>query len=80
MSAVENNIYEDYYAAQLIASYAAQQAEESFNQFMYWMKKGTIISCLFLAVVVVGCNSGVEDDTYPAYNGEQYNPSNMSTK
>ena len=32
---------------------AQQQAEESFNQFMYWMKKGTIISCLFLAVVVV---------------------------
>jgi len=31
-------------------------------------------------VVVVGCNSGVEDDTYPAYNGEQYNPSNMSIK
>jgi hypothetical protein len=59
---------------------AQQQAEESFNQFMYWMKKGTIISCLFLAVVVVGCNAGVEDDTYPAYNGEQYNPSNMSIK
>ena len=59
---------------------AQQQAEESFDGFMYWMKKGTIISCLFLAVVVVGCNAGVEDDTYPAYNGEQYNPSNMSIK
>ena len=33
---------------------AQQQAEESFDGFMYWMKKGTIISCLFLAVVVVG--------------------------
>ena len=36
---------------------AQQQAEESFDGFMYWMKKGTIISCIFLAIVVVGCNS-----------------------
>ena len=45
---------------------AQQQAEESFDKFMYWMKKGTIVSCLILAIVVVGCNSGVEDDQYPA--------------
>ena len=57
---------------------AQQQAEESFDKFMYWMKKGTIVSCLILAVVVVGCNAGVEDDTYPAYNGEQYDPQGMS--
>ena len=24
-----------------------------------------------------GCNAGVEDDAYPAYNGEQYAPTNM---
>jgi hypothetical protein len=59
---------------------AQQQAEESFDKFMVWMKRGTLWSCLFLAVVVVGCNAGVEDDTYPAYNGEQYDPSNMSIK
>ena len=57
---------------------AQQQAEESFDKFMYWMKKGTIASCLILAIVVVGCNSGVEDDQYPAYNGEQYDPQGMS--
>ena len=59
---------------------AQQQAEEAFDGFMVWMKRGTLWSCLFLAVVVVGCNAGVEDDAYPAYNGEQYNPSNMSIK
>jgi len=44
---------------------------------MYWMKKGTIWSCIVLGLVVFGCNSGVEDDDYPAYNGEQYAPTNM---
>ncbi len=57
---------------------AQTQAEEGFDGFMYWMKKGTIVSVLLLAIVVVGCNSGVEKGSYPAYNGEQYNPSNMS--
>ena len=32
-----------------------------------------------LIVVVVGCNSGV-DGTQGGYNGEQYNPSNVSVK
>lgn len=58
----------------------AQQAEEAFNGFMLWMIIATLWSCLFLAVVVFGCNAGVEDDSYPAYNGEQYNPSNMNNK
>ena len=57
---------------------AAQvQAEQAFDGFMYWMKKGTIWSCIVLGLVVFGCNSGVEDDAYPAYNGEQYAPTNM---
>jgi hypothetical protein len=56
---------------------AQDQAEQAFDGFMYWMKKGTLVSCLILAIVVVGCNSGVEDDQYPAYNGEQYAPTNM---
>lgn len=63
---------------EIIRQEAQQQAEQAFDGFMYWMKKGTIISCIFLAIVVVGCNSGVEDDQYPAYNGEQYDPQGMS--
>ena len=59
---------------------AQDQSEIAFDGFMTWMKKGTIISCLFLAVVVVGCNSGVQDSTYPAYNGEQYDPTNMDIR
>ena len=57
---------------------AAQvQAEQAFDGFMYWMKKGTVWSCIVLGLVVFGCNAGVEDDAYPAYNGEQYAPTNM---
>jgi len=44
------------------------------------MKRGTLYSCLFLGIVVFGCNAGVEDDAYPAYNGEQYAPTNMGDK
>ena len=38
---------------------AQQQSEQAFDGFMYWMKKGTIVSCLILAIVVVGCNGAV---------------------
>jgi|TARA_B110000211_G_C13792568_1_gene426884 hypothetical protein len=65
---------------EVVRQEAQQQAEDAFNGFMLWMKRGTLWSCLFLAVVVFGCNAGVEDDSYPAYNGEQYNPSNMNNK
>ena len=65
---------------EVVRQEAQQQAEDAFNGFMIWMKRGTLWSCLFLSVVVVGCNSGVEDGSYPAYNGEQYNPSNMNNK
>ena len=65
---------------EVVRQEAQQQAEDAFNGIMIWMKRGTLWSCLFLAVVVVGCNSGVEDGSYPAYNGEQYNPSNMNNK
>ena len=30
-----------------------------------------------IGLVVFGCNAGVEDDAYPAHNGEQYAPTNM---
>ena len=65
---------------EVVRQEAQQQAEDAFNGFMIWMKRGTLWACLFLAVVVVGCNAGVEDGSYPAYNGEQYNPSNMNNK
>jgi|TARA_R110002074_G_scaffold39895_1_gene107099 hypothetical protein len=65
---------------EVVRQEAQQQAEDAFNGFMLWMKRGTLWSCLFLAVVVFGCNAGVEDGSYPAYNGEQYNPSNMNNK
>ena len=59
---------------------AQKEAEKTFEQFIVWSKRVTLWSIIFLLVVVVGCNSGVEDDTYPAYNGEQYNPSNLNVK
>tara|TARA_B100001093_G_scaffold57735_2_gene48822 strand:- start:4688 stop:4897 length:210 start_codon:yes stop_codon:yes gene_type:complete len=59
---------------------AQKEAEKTFAQFMMWTKRVTLWSIILLLVVVVGCNSGVEDDTYPAYNGEQYNPSNLNVK
>jgi hypothetical protein len=59
---------------------AQAEAERTFDAFIMWSKRVTLWSIIFLLVVVVGCNSGVEDDTYPAYNGEQYNPSNLNVK
>ena len=57
---------------------AAQvQAEEAFDWFLILMKRITLYACIFLGVVVFGCNSGVADKPYPAYNGEQYAPTNM---
>ena len=59
---------------------AQKQAEIAFDGFILWSKRVTLWSCIFLAVVVVGCNSGVEKGTYPGYNGEQYSPSGLSVK
>ena len=61
----------------VVKNAAQVQAEEAFDGFMLWIKRGTLYSCLFLGIVVFGCNAGVEDDAYPAYNGEQYAPTNM---
>ena len=61
-----------------VVKVAAQvQAEEAFDWFVIWMKRITLYACIFLGVVVFGCNSGVVDKPYPAYNGEQYAPTNM---
>tara|TARA_B100001057_G_C22725453_1_gene901527 strand:+ start:432 stop:650 length:219 start_codon:yes stop_codon:yes gene_type:complete len=63
---------------------AAQlEAERTFEQFIIWTKRATMYSVIFLCVVVFACNSGVEtgpDKTGSQYNGEQYNPTNLSVK
>ena len=58
---------------------AQEQAEAGFEGFMSWTKYVTYASIGFL-LVVGACNFGVEDDSFPAYDGEQYCPSNLSTK
>ena len=61
----------------VVKAEAQIQAEEAFDWFVIWMKRITLYACIFLGVVVFGCNSGVVDKPYPAYNGEQYEPTNM---
>jgi len=54
---------------------AQAEAEKTFEAFMQMSKKVTLWSIIFLLIVVVGCNSGVhKGQSYPGYNGEQYNP------
>jgi hypothetical protein len=65
---------------EIVRQEAEKQAETAFDGFMLWMKRGTLYTCIFLGIVIFGCNAGVEDDTYPAYNGEQYAPTNMGDK
>jgi hypothetical protein len=58
---------------------AQEEAERTFKEFIRWTKIAVGWSIFFLLVVVVGCNSGV-DGTQGGYNGEQYDPSNLSVK
>ena len=65
------------------AEQAQKQAEEAMDGFILWSKRATLWSAFFLALVVVGCNSGVETGpgaTGSGYNGEQYSPSNLNVK
>ena len=60
---------------------AQLQAEVAMNGFIQWTKKVTLYAGLFLMIVVFACNNGVEtgpNKTGSQYNGEQYNPSNLS--
>ena len=66
--------------SEVVKEAAQVQAEEVFDWFVIWMKRITLYACIFLGVVVFGCNSGVVDKPYPAYNGEQYAPTNMGDK
>jgi hypothetical protein len=62
---------------------AQEEAERTFEMFMLWTKRTCLAFGLFGAVVVFGCNSGVETGpgaTGSKYNGEQYNPSNLNVK
>ena len=59
---------------------AQQEAERTYKQFILWCKRGTLYAGLILAVVVVGCNNGVEtgdNATGSKYNGEVYAPMNV---
>ena len=58
---------------------AQKEAEKTFEEFIIWTKRVVYISIFFLLVVVIGCNSGV-DGTQGGYNGEAYDPSNLSVK
>ena len=58
---------------------AQKEAEKTFEGFISWSKR-TTYAAIALLLIIASCNFGVEDDTYPAYNGEQYNPSNLNVK
>ena len=58
---------------------AQKQAEVAFDGFILWSKRVTWISIICL-LIVAKCNFGVEEGQYPGYNGEQYEPSGLSTK
>ena len=65
------------------AQAAEIEAKKTFELFILWTKRIVLISFLFLMVVVVACNNGVEtgkNATGSKYNGEQYNPSNLKVK
>ena len=65
------------------AQAAEIEAKKTFELFILWTKRILLVSFLFLMVVVVACNNGVEtgkNATGSKYNGEQYNPSNLKVK
>ena len=55
------------------------EAEKTFETFMLYSKRAVMWIIFGIVVVVVGCNSGV-DGTQGGYDGEVYNPSNVSVK
>ena len=55
------------------------EAEKTFETFMLYSKRSVMWIIFGIVVVVVGCNSGV-DGTQGGYDGEVYNPSNLSIK
>tara|TARA_Y100001936_G_scaffold108239_1_gene106312 strand:+ start:904 stop:1137 length:234 start_codon:yes stop_codon:yes gene_type:complete len=62
---------------------ALEEAEKTFEAFILWSKRVTLVAIFFLLLVVFKCNNGVEtgkNATGSKYNGEQYNPSNIKVK
>ena len=62
---------------------AQEEAEKTFELFIVWTKRITLYFAIFLCIVVFACNNGVEtgpNATGSKYNGEQYNPTNLSVK
>ena len=60
-----------------------EEAEKTFEAFILWSKRVTLVAVFFLLIVVFKCNNGVEtgkNATGSKYNGEQYNPSNIKVK
>lgn len=55
------------------------EAEQTFDKFILYSKRAVLVIIFILVGVVVGCNSGV-DGTQGGYDGEVYNPSNLSVK
>tara|TARA_B100000900_G_scaffold190335_1_gene161246 strand:- start:559 stop:771 length:213 start_codon:yes stop_codon:yes gene_type:complete len=62
---------------------AELEAKKTFDQFILWTKRTCLAFGLFGAVVVFGCNSGVETGpkaTGSKYDGESYSPMNLNVK
>ena len=56
------------------------EAKKTFELFILWSKRVTLVAIFFLLFVVFKCNNGVETGkgaTGSKYNGEVYAPTNM---
>tara|TARA_B100000927_G_scaffold91303_1_gene73830 strand:+ start:1669 stop:1878 length:210 start_codon:yes stop_codon:yes gene_type:complete len=59
---------------------AEVEAKKTFDLFILYSKRVTLVATFFLLIVVFKCNNGVEDGEFATgskYNGEVYSPTNM---
>ena len=62
------------------AQAAEIEAKKTFELFILYSKRITLVAIFFLLLVVFKCNNGVEtgkNATGSKYNGEVYAPTNM---
>mgnify|MGYP001326262897 CR=1 FL=1 len=62
------------------AQEAEIEAKKTFELFIIYSKKVTLVAVFFLLIVVFKCNNGVEEGEFATgskYNGEVYSPTNM---
>tara|TARA_R100001015_G_C4477607_1_gene59153 strand:+ start:346 stop:555 length:210 start_codon:yes stop_codon:yes gene_type:complete len=62
------------------AQAAEIEAKKTFELFILWSKRVTLVAIFFLLFVVFKCNNGVETGkgaTGSKYNGEVYAPTNI---